>query len=172
LDVPMLGTLLFSNTREGRPIDERVAGLSFLLASPPPNSLTSLTGDDVVEDELGRYYESLTSLGWVAVAKDGSARVRLPAGVPLSLALTGPKGDVLPFPDDAAFSGPMRQRETFQLYPGERMRQSMPRRLFDGICAGCHGSVSGAELDVGVRVDVLTSASLTEAGRATELLGR
>jgi hypothetical protein len=172
LDVPMLGTLLFSNTREGRPIDERVAGLEFLVAAPPPGSLTSLSGEDVVEDELGRYYESLTTLGWVALANDGSAKVRLPAGVPLTLALTGPKGDVLPFPDDAAFSGPMRQRESFQLYPGERTRQSMPRRLFDGICAGCHGSVSGAELDVGVRVDVLTSASLTEAGRTEELLGR
>jgi hypothetical protein len=172
LDVPLLGTLLFSNTREGRPIDERVAGLAFLRASPPPSSLGSLSGDDIVEDDLGRYYESLTLLGSVGLERDGSARVRLPAGVPLTLALTGPGGDVLPFPDDAVFSGPMRQRESFQLYPGERTRQSMPRRLFDGMCAGCHGSVSGAELDVAVGVDVLTSASLTEAGRATELLGR
>ena len=108
----------------------------------------------------------------IAAASDGSMRVRLPAGVPLTLALTSAKGDVLPFSDDGPFSGPMRQRESFQLYPGERARQSMPRRLFDGMCAGCHGSVSGAELDVGVRVDVLTSASLTEAGRTTELLGR
>jgi mono/diheme cytochrome c family protein len=48
----------------------------------------------------------------------------------------------------------------------------MPRRLFDGMCAGCHGSVSGRELDVGVSVDVLTSASLTETNRTTDLLGR
>jgi hypothetical protein len=161
LDVPLLGTLLFANTREGRPIDPRVAGLRVFRTSPPPGSMTSFSGDDVVEDEIGRYYESLTTLGWVPMADDGSLRVRLPAGVPLTLALTAGTGDVLPFPDDSVFSGEMRQREAFQLYPGERARQSMPRRLFDGLCAGCHGSISGAELDVGVRVDVLTSASLT-----------
>lgn len=171
LDVPLLGTLLFSNTRVGRPIDERVAGLEVLRASPPPSSMTSFSGDGVVDDELGRYYESLESLGWIAAAADGSAKVRLPAGVPLTLALTAGDGDVLPFPDDAPFSGPMRQREAFQLYPGERTRQSMSRELFDGLCAGCHGSVSGRELDVGVRVDVLTSASRTEADSTTDLLG-
>jgi hypothetical protein len=172
LDVPVLGSLLFANTREGRDIDARVGGLRVFRASPPPSSLETLSGDGVVEDERGRYYESLSSLGWVAIADDGSAKVRLPAGVPLTLALTGPTGDVLPFEDGAAFSGEMRQRESFQLYPGERTRQSMPRHLFDGMCAGCHGSVSGRELDVGVSVDVLTSASLTETNRTTDLLGR
>jgi hypothetical protein len=48
----------------------------------------------------------------------------------------------------------------------------MPRQLFDGLCAGCHGSVSGRELDVGVRVDVLTSASRTETNRTQDLLGQ
>jgi len=96
----------------------------------------------------------------------------LPAGVPLSLALTGGGGEVLPFGDGGQFSGEMRQREAFQLYPGERLRQSMPRQLFNGLCAGCHGSISGAELDVGVSVDVLTSASQTETNRTVELLGR
>lgn len=172
LDVPLLGTLLFSNTRTGRPIDERVAGLRVFRASPPPTSLTSLRGEDVVDDAFGSYYESLTSLGWVAIAADGSAKVRLPAGVPLSLALTGSTGDVLTFPDGAPFTGEMRQRETFQLYPGERTRQAMRRPLFDGLCAGCHGSISGQELDVGVRVDVLTSASLTQTSRTVELLGQ
>lgn len=171
LDVPLLGSLLFSNTRVGRPIDPRVAGLGVYRADPPPNDMTELSGDGVVQDDFGRYYESLTSLGWVATARDGSARVRLPAGVPLSLALMASNGDVLTFEDGGPFAGAMRQRETFQLYPGERARQSMPRRLFDGLCAGCHGSVSGAELDVGVRVDVLTTASLTEARDTHRLTG-
>jgi mono/diheme cytochrome c family protein len=39
----------------------------------------------------------------------------------------------------------------------------MPRRLFNGVCAGCHGSISGRELDSAVDVDVLTSASQTMA---------
>jgi hypothetical protein len=39
----------------------------------------------------------------------------------------------------------------------------MPRTLFDGVCAGCHGSISGRELDVGFDIDVLTTASRTLA---------
>jgi hypothetical protein len=70
---------------------------------------------------------------------------------------------VLQFPRAGAFGGPMRQREAMQFYPGEQTRQALPRKLFDGICAGCHGSVSGRELDVGVSVDILTSASVTFA---------
>jgi hypothetical protein len=57
----------------------------------------------------------------------------------------------------------MRQREEMQYYPGEHLKQSMPRRLFNGVCAGCHGSISGRELDVVVDVDVLTGASQTLA---------
>jgi hypothetical protein len=50
-----------------------------------------------------------------------------------------------------------------QFYPNERVKQSMRRDLFNGVCAGCHGSISGRELDVGIDVDVLTSASTTLA---------
>jgi hypothetical protein len=57
----------------------------------------------------------------------------------------------------------MLQREEMQFYPGERAKQSMPRRLFNGVCGGCHGSISGRELDLVVDVDVLTSASKTLA---------
>ena len=51
------------------------------------------------------------------------------------------------------------QRESTQFYPGERVRQGFRRELFDGICAGCHGSVSGAEMDGAVEPDILTQAS-------------
>jgi hypothetical protein len=164
LDVPLLATLLFANTREGRPIDSRVRGLEVFQAAPPPSSARSWDElDDVVEDEHGRFFQSLRSLGRAALQADGSARVRLPGGTPLMLALTGEDGHVLTFADDAPFAGPMRQREAMQFYPGERAKQAMPRDLFDGICGGCHGSVSGRELDVGVDVDVLTSASATFA---------
>jgi hypothetical protein len=57
----------------------------------------------------------------------------------------------------------VRQREELQFYPGERVRMSIPRRLFNGVCGGCHGSISGRELDVVVSVDVLTTASKTLA---------
>jgi hypothetical protein len=31
--------------------------------------------------------------------------------------------------------------------------------LFDSVCGGCHGSVTGSELDVAVTPDALTGAS-------------
>ncbi len=164
LDVPLLGTLLFSNTREGRPLDRRVRGLEFFQPAPPPSSAANFDQlDDVIEDEYGRFFQSLRSLGRASLQRDGSTRVRVPGGTPLIIALTGEDGDVLPFTGDAPFAGPMRQREAVQFYPGERVKQGMPRDLFDGICGGCHGSVSGRELDVGVDVDVLTAASATFA---------
>jgi hypothetical protein len=171
LDVPLLGTLLFSNTRQGRPIDGRVGGLEILAAEPPPNSLTSFddANGNVVEDAHGRFFEALRSLGESELEADGSLRVRVPTGTPLTLALNDEDGSVLAFRDGAPFSGPMRQREAFQVYPGERLRQSMRRDLFDGLCAGCHGSISGDELDVGVDVDVLTTASLTAAEDTIDL---
>jgi hypothetical protein len=50
-----------------------------------------------------------------------------------------------------------------QFYPGERANQSFPRQLFNGMCGGCHGSITGYELDVAVDIDALTSASRTGA---------
>ena len=167
LDVPLLGSLLFANTREGRRIDPRVGGVAFYAAPTPSQGATRFEelGGEVVTDSLGRYFESLRMLGIASLESDGSARVRLPGGVPLSLALTDGDGEVLSLPDGAApFDGPMRQREATQFYPGERLKQSMPRRLFDGVCAGCHGSISGRELEVGFDIDVLTTASKTRAG--------
>jgi hypothetical protein len=157
---------LFTNTREGRRLDPRVGGVAFYAAEPPPAGATRFEdlGGDVVNDGLGRYFESLRSLGTVSMERDGSARVRLPGGTPLSLALTDDDGAVLDLQrGDAPFGGPMRQREATQFYPGERVKQSMPRTLFDGVCAGCHGSISGRELDVGFDIDVLTTASRTLA---------
>ncbi len=43
------------------------------------------------------------------------------------------------------------QREEMQFYPNENARQSFKRNLFNGLCAGCHGSVNGAELHAAVR---------------------
>jgi hypothetical protein len=51
------------------------------------------------------------------------------------------------------------QREATQFYPGERARQGFRRELFDGLCAGCHGTVTGAEMDGAVKPDILTQAS-------------
>jgi hypothetical protein len=166
LDVPVLGSLLFANTRVGRRVDPRVEGVAFYAAEPPPEGATRFEdlGGDVVDDGLGRFFESLRPLGHSGLAADGSARVRLPGGVPISVALTDADGDVLELAaDDAPFGGPMRQREAMQFYPGERVKQSMRSDLFNGVCAGCHGSISGRELEVGFTIDVLSTPSKTLA---------
>ena len=40
--------------------------------------------------------------------------------------------------------------EEHQVTPGEYITPGAPRALFNGICGGCHGSISGEELDVAV----------------------
>ena len=62
-------------------------------------------------------------------------------------------------------------QEEHQLGPGESIgmgvRQSIVNpagetvHVFDAVCGGCHGSVSGKELDVGVTADALTGASVS-----------
>jgi len=164
-DFPMLATLLFANTRTGRPISSAIEGLEIFESRPAPASARSFAelGNKVQTDSFGQYFEDLRSLGSAPLAADGSVRVRLPGGVPIAAAALDGDGKLLGFGAGAPFKGPMRQREELQFYPGERAHFSMPRRLFNGICAGCHGSITGRELDIVVDVDVLGSASLTMA---------
>ena len=49
--------------------------------------------------------------------------------------------------------------EAHQLGPAEVISMGVVSPLFDAICAGCHGSISGREIDVEVTPDVLTGAS-------------
>ena len=45
--------------------------------------------------------------------------------------------------------------------PGEYITPGPPRALFNSICGGCHGSLSGSELDIVVSPDALTGASVS-----------
>ena len=54
-----------------------------------------------------------------------------------------------------------------QFYPGEYANQALPATFFNGLCAGCHGSVSGRETDISVQPDILTQASSVIAKGAT-----
>jgi len=49
--------------------------------------------------------------------------------------------------------------EEHQLGPGESISLGIREELFDAVCGGCHGSISGSELDVVVTPDALTGAS-------------
>ena len=86
-------------------------------------------------------------LGSAMLAADGSARVRAPSGTPLYIAL---------------FNGgtPLFvMSEEHQFGPGENISLGVREEVFDGVCAGCHGSVSGREIEIGALPDALTGAS-------------
>lgn len=166
LDFPMLATLLFDNRRVGRPIDERIGGFDVLESVPPDpaaQGFDDLPSAQVVRDDYGQLFVHYEELGHAPLFSDGSAKVDLPGGHPLVLRVTDAQGKTLSFREGAPFSGEIVQREEMQFYPGERSSQSFRRGLFNGLCAACHGSITGAELDIAVNIDVLTSASTTEA---------
>jgi hypothetical protein len=172
LDVPLLSTLLFANTRTGRPIDPNVRGFEVLASEPPPPGITSfdaLPAERVITDAFGRVYVDYRSLGQAPMLGDGSVRFRVEGGRPLVLRVLGPDAKAIAFAPGAAFTGDQTQREEIQFYPGEHANQGFRRQLFNGPCAGCHGSVSGQELDVAVDIDILTRASQTLARDAPVL---
>jgi hypothetical protein len=86
-------------------------------------------------------------LGSAMLAADGSARVRAPAGTPLYMALFNGGTPVFVMSEEHQFG------------PGENISLGVREELFDGVCGGCHGSVSGKEIDIGALPDALTGAS-------------
>ena len=93
-------------------------------------------------------------LGSASLAGDGSARIRAPSGTPVLIGLRG--GGVT-----------FTMTEEHQFGPGENISMGVSERLFNHICAGCHGSVSGSELDISVTPDALTGASQSQSATAT-----
>ena len=64
---------------------------------------------------------------------------------------------------DSGGSPVFTMAEEHQLGPGEHVTPGVPRKLFNGVCAGCHGSISGEELDIAVTPDALTGASISRS---------
>ncbi len=176
-DFPMIETLMFTNTRTGRPLDHRIGGIALYEALPPPVGVTSfddLPADRLVRDSLGMFFRDRRSLGTAMLFVDGSVRIRIPGGTPIIYQPVGQTGEPLEFEDGMPFSGTLIQREVEQYYPGERITRSVPRQFFGALCGGCHGSISGRELDAAPSLDVLSGAS-TDIARQEEpidLMGR
>lgn len=170
-DFPMIQTLMFSNTRIGRPIDYRIGGFELLRIMPPPEGTTSFAdlGADVVSDSYGQFFGRSERMGWAPLFEDGSVRIRVPGGIAVSYRMTDSSGVVLDMPEGFDLTGPDVQREQEQYYPGERIQRSIPRRFFNTVCGACHGSISGRELDVVVDLDVISSASLNAARDASAI---
>ncbi len=137
-DAPMLATLLTHNVRNDRNFAavESADELAVYLAKAP-----SASWDGTFQDwDLA---------GTVPLESDGSVYVDLPASVPVILELRKDGEAVLTMTEEHQFG------------PGEQTSLGVSRIFFDGVCGGCHGSISGRELDVVVNQDALTGASIS-----------
>jgi hypothetical protein len=155
LDTGLLSSLLFQNTRTGRVLPGSKSALRGVWESLPPDGAKSFgeaDSDFVANDDFGQVYVRRRLLGAPETYSDGSAAMRIRGGTPIVLeVLAQLSGDAEPV---SHF-----QLEEMQFYPGEVVRQGFRRDLFDGLCGGCHGSVSGMENEIAVNPDILTQAS-------------
>lgn len=152
-DLPMLATLLGANLRRGRNVAgmDRAAALRVWQENAPatsPADGSKLLGSQMV-------YTDRTMLGSAALEADKSVKAQLPAQKPLILELVDAKGGSV-----------LAMSEEHQLGPGEYISPGVPRKLFNGVCGGCHGSVSGQETEVAVTPDALTGASVSMSREA------
>ena len=155
-DAPMVFTLLTGNLRRGRPVDafRKATQLAVYQESPAPANTTSGSGP-------GGIFPMRQLLGKASLASDGSAKVNLPAGIGLILEL-----------QDATGTPVVTMGEEHQLSAGETISMGVQQPLFNATCGGCHGSVSGSELDIAVTPDVLTGASQSlSAAVAAQMVG-
>jgi len=140
-DAPLIFTLLTANLRLGRPIEafRSAKALAIYSENPAPAGATA---------NVDGIYEDRTFLGRVPLESDGSVKVRVPVGGGIILEL-----------QDADNNPMATMTEEHQLGPGEQISFGIVEPLFDAVCGGCHGTVSGKEIDVFVSPDVLTGAS-------------
>jgi WD40-like Beta Propeller Repeat len=157
IDTPLIASLLFQNTRTGR----HIAGnypLEVWESLPPEPGVTSFDqgGAYVTDDQYGKVYVRRRLLGAADLESDGSTKVLITGGMPITLATT------VQLASDGAPTKHF-QREEMQFYPGEWSHQSFQRKFFNGLCGGCHGAVSGYDSELAVNPDILTQASIVEA---------
>jgi hypothetical protein len=159
-DLPMLGTLLGSNLRSGRPV-EALRGATRVVVyenvAPPTDLAAAMAGR--TGGQMAFYQPR--RLGEATLASDGSVHLRLPAMKPLILELLDGAGQKL-----------FTMTEEDQLGPGEIISRGVPEKFFNSVCGGCHGSVSGREVEVAIDPDALTGASVSlsrDPARAVDL---
>ncbi|MDP9035975.1 MAG: hypothetical protein M3O50_14340 [Myxococcota bacterium] len=162
LDMPVLASLLFQNTPTGRVVESSLKGFDIFEELPPDVTAFPGCGGSTACDQLGKdgkVYVRRRLLGNVPLQSDGSARFRVPGGLPIVLRLADDE-------ESRKLKLPRWQREAMTFVPGEYAHQSMPGVFFDNVCAGCHGAISGRPLDAAMRPDFLTQASLVAAALA------
>jgi hypothetical protein len=141
-DAPLIFTLLNANLRRGRPVElyRGASQIAIYEERPAPPGTTS--------GNQGAIYQDRSLIGRAPLAGDGSVKVRVPAG----------RGVILELQDDSG-TPVVTMREEHQVGPGESITFGVGQPLFDVVCGGCHGTISGREIDVHVTPDALTSAS-------------
>jgi hypothetical protein len=140
----MVATLLGANLRQGRNVDlmDKAVGLKVYEDLPPPSADPgSVSGSQSV-------YSNRQVVGTAKFESDHSLKVYVPTQKPLILELV-----------DASGNPVLTMKEEHQVAAGEYVTPGVPRKLFNGVCGGCHGSISGSELDIAVTPDALTGAS-------------
>lgn len=159
LDFKLVSSLLFQNTRSGRYLPRPTQILRGVWESLPPTGASSFADADpkfVTNDDFGQVYVRRRLLGVPTLHSDGSVGMRIRGGAPILLeVLTELSGELEPTAH--------MQREEMQFYPGEVVRQGFRQDLFNGMCGGCHGSISGKENEIAVNPDILTQASAVMA---------
>lgn len=158
LDARVLASLLFQNTPTGRAIDPDLRTFDLLEELPPPLEVQSFAqaGASAVTDAFGQVFVRRRLLGAVPIQDDGSAKFRIPGGVPFLFRLPDT-------PRSQAGALPRIQREAMAFAPGEDAHQGFRASSFDGLCGNCHGAISGRALDASVRPDAISSASETSS---------
>src|SRR4029078_5201378 len=101
----------------------------------------------IMGSQIGVYVDRMP-LGSARFEGDHSPHVIVPHRTPLILELV-----------DGAGTAVLTMGEEHQVAAGEYVTPGVSRKLFNGVCAGCHGSLRGEELDVAVTPDALTGAS-------------
>ncbi len=141
-DAPMAFTVLTGNLRRGRPLEELSRARFLAVYSEGPCTPTNCSRG------ANGIFQSRQFLGKARLADDGSVKVQLPSSTGVVFELQDGDGNLVSL-----------MGEEHQLGPGERITMGVQRTLFDAVCGGCHGSISGQELDVTVTPDALTGAS-------------
>lgn len=148
-DAPLVFTLLTGNLRRGRPVD---AFRSARFLAVYSEGLCPAAGCSPGANGI---FESRQMLGLAPLADDGSVRVQLPSQTGVVFEL-----------QDGSKKSLVKMGEEHQLGPGEQISMGIAAPLFDSVCAGCHGSITGYETDVGVTPDALTGASVSMSATA------
>jgi hypothetical protein len=152
-DAPLVFTLLTGNLRRGRPVDAfRTAKFLAVYSEGLCPAAGCTTGANGI-------YESRQLVGTVPLADDGSVKIQLPSATGVVLEL-----------QDGDHKSLVKMGEEHQLGPGEQISMGITAPLFNAVCGGCHGSISGHEIDVGVTPDALTGASASKSALTTPVV--